>query len=131
MLALWQAWLLLVLFFLIGIGMHVLLRAGYAYRSAVNPYPTRRAFVRKHWDTILVRTFLNSWLFWLWVSHPDLVSRIASALGVSAAIADWLTVPVSLGTAVMFGFFVDVFLDSVQSIVAKIPQLAWLNKYLR
>lgn len=123
--------LLLITFFLSGIGFHVLLRAGFAYRSQINIYPSRWSFIAANWDTTLIRTFLNSILFWWWVTYPGTVSTVLIFFRVPANIANWMTVPVTLGTAAVFGFFIDVLLDSAQSIIAGTPQLAWLNKYLK
>jgi sterol desaturase/sphingolipid hydroxylase (fatty acid hydroxylase superfamily) len=121
---------LLVLLFIIGISMHVLLRAGYAYRSAVNTTPSRRAWVVRNWDTLLIRTGFNSVLFWVWMYYPGTFAKAAIGVGVPAWIGNWLTVPVTLGTAYLFGFFIDVLLDAVQSIAASVPQLAWITKYI-
>lgn len=122
--------------YLIGTLFHILLRAGYAVRSQVNTTPSRWCYVVDHWDTLLIRCgFFGYLLFFAWLSHPDWPSKIAIALMVPEGPANWLTVPQTLGTSAMFGFFIDVVLDSAQSIVAgltlKFPSLSFLNAVVR
>lgn len=123
---------LISLFYFIGTGFNILLRAGFAYRSDVNVYPTRFSFVTKNWDTILIRVCVYGFgFFYAWTLHNDLPTKIAEAFGVAAGIATWLTVPVGLGSSGGFGFIIDVLLDSLQSVVASTPWLKWANVVIR
>lgn len=126
---------ILTIGYLIGAEFNLMLRAGFAYRSQVNVYPTRRSFYTKNWDTILIRVALWGYgLFYIWTLHPDWLSISAVFFHVPKSIADWLTFPVSLGTAVGAGFVIDVILDSAQSIAAFVakdrPYLSWLPAIL-
>lgn len=127
---------ILVLGYLVGAEFNLMLRAGFAYRSNINCYPTRRSFYTKNWDTILIRVFLYGFgLFYLWTLHPDWITIVAVFFKVPQSLANWLTFPVTLGTAVGAGFVIDVLLDSAQSIVANLvatrPYLSFLNMLVR
>lgn len=129
-----RIWLSLA--YVVGALFHILLRAGYAVRSQVNTTPTRWCYVRTHWDALLIRSgFFGYLAFWAWMAHPEWPSQIAKSLLVPEGVANWLTAPATLGTAAMFGFMIDVVLDSAQSIVAnltaKFPQLSFLNAIVR
>lgn len=105
-------------------------------RSKVNSVPNRRYFIYQHWDTLLIRVFFFGYLmFWAWLKHPDWPSKLAMLMMVPAGLANWLTVPATLGTAAGFGFFEDVLLDSAQSFTAavsdKFPSLKFLNTVVR
>jgi hypothetical protein len=124
--------LLLSLGYLIGAAFNILLRAGYAYRSKVNCYPTRLSFLIENWDTIVIRVFMYGYgAFYLWTLHPNWVEKIALSFGAPAWMAGWLTVPVGIGSSVGFGFLIDVLLDTVQSVVASRPYLSFLNIFVR
>lgn len=117
--------------FLIGTSFNQVLRAGYAYRSNVNCYPTRWSFYSQNWDTIIIRVFYGYLAFYAWSLHPDWVSLIAKSCGVAEGVSNWLTFPVTLATSIGFGFGIDVLLDSTQSLIASKPYLSFLNIFIR
>lgn len=126
---------ILVVGYLIGAQFNLLVRAGFAYRSDVNVYPTRRSFYVKNWDIILIRVFLWGFgLFYIWTLHPDWLALTAVFFHVPKDVAGWLIFPVSLGTSVGAGFVIDVVLDSAQSIAAFVAKdrayLSWLPAIL-
>jgi len=121
--------LTIILYFLytLGILAHVLLRAGYAIRNPVNPIGSRRGFLLANWDTILVRTFLSTVCFSIWINHPTLLSTLFGYFKIPLN----FDIPTNPATAAMFGYLADSILDSAQSAIAVVPQLAWLNTVLR
>lgn len=124
--------MLLSLAYLLGAAFNILLRAGYAYRSKVNCYPTRWSFVTENWDTILIRVFVYGYLsFYAWSLHPELVAKIAMAFAVPSWIAGWLIVHVSIASSFGYGFIIDRILDSLQSAIADKPYLSFLNMFVR
>ena len=117
---------LLVIMFYVGILLRLLQRAGSAFRSQVNTYPTRWSFVVCNWDVFLLRSAINTGLFSLWLHNPGLISQGLNYLGVASGIANWVTVPPTLTTAAGFGFFIDIGLDQLQMMIAQSPKFAWL-----
>lgn len=122
---------LLSLGYLVGTSFNLILRAGFAFRSNINCYPTRWSFYSQNWDTILIRLFYGYLAFYAWSLHPDWISWIALKFYVSQGIANWLTFPVTLATSMGFGFGIDVVLDSLQSVVASTSWLSWANVFIR
>ncbi len=121
-----NVWLPLTGMFALGVGLRLFARATKAYRSKLRDYPTRWAFVVNNWDVFLLRSAFNTGFYALWLLKPGLMSQGITYLGVSQNIANWLTVPPTLGTALGFGMFVDVALDQVQILISTSPKLAWL-----
>lgn len=120
-------WASLAVAFLLGILLRLFQRATQAYRSKLRAYPSRWAFVMANWDVFLLRTIpFNSGLFVLWINKPGLLSQLAIYCAVPANIANWLTVPPTLGSAIGFGYLVDLFLDQIQIRIATSDKLAWL-----
>jgi hypothetical protein len=121
--------LTIILYFLYTLGVlaHVLLRAGYAIRNPVNPIASRGGFIKTNWDTILVRTFLSTIAFSVWINHPMLVSTAFAYFKIPLN----FDIPLTNATAAMFGYLSDSVLDSAQSAIAAVPQLAWLNNIFR
>src|SRR5258705_12907214 len=103
----------------LGILVHVLLRAGYAIRNPVNPISSRRSFLRSNFDTILVRTFLSTVAFSVWINHPMLVSTLFAYFKIPLN----FDIPLTNATAAMFGYLADSLFDSAQSFVASTPSL--------
>ncbi len=125
--ALWlNPTVLLVVMFYLGILLRLLQRASTAFRSKINTYPSRWSFVLRNWDVFLLRSAINTALFAVWLRDPGLLSKGIAYLGVTPAIADWLTVPPTLTTAAGFGFFVDLALDWLQLMIVDSPKFAWL-----
>src|SRR6266704_1047862 len=113
--------------FVLGVGLRLFQRATRAYRSKFRSYPTRWAFVAANWDVFLLRTVpFNSGLFALWLLNPGLLSQGIIYLNVTPSIANWLTVPPTLGSAAGFGYLGDLALDQLQMKIATSPKLAWL-----
>lgn len=119
--------IILYALYTLGILAHILLRAGYAIRNPVNPIASRRGFLRANFDTILVRTFLSTVAFSVWVNHPTIVSTLFGYFKVPLN----FDIPLTDSTAAMFGYLADSLLDSAQSFVASKPSLAWLNTVIR
>lgn len=115
---------LLVVVFYIGILMRLLVRAGTAYRSQVNIYPTRRSFIKKNWDIFAARTFITTLLFAWWLSDPSAWARFSVKLGVAPGIGNWIVFPPTPLTSPVFGYIGDVALDQIQMRLAmKFPWL--------
>lgn len=124
--------MLLSCFYLLGACFNILLRAGYAYRSAVNVHRTRWGFIKDNWDTMIIRVCVYGYgAFYVWALHPDLATKTALFFNVPSWLATWINIPVGVGSSFMFGFLIDVVLDSLQSIVASKPYLAPLNVFVR
>ncbi len=122
----------LAIAYLLGILWRFFSRATKAYRSTMRAYPSRWAFVKANWDVFLLRTFpWNSGLFVLWVINPGLLSKVVVFVAVPENIANWLTIPPTLGTAFGFGFLVDYLLDQLQIKIATSPMFAWLPAALK
>jgi len=117
---------LLVIMFYLGILLRLLQRAGTAFRSTVNTYPSRWSFVAKNWDVFLLRSAINTALFSLWLHDPGTISKGLTYLGMTPALANWVTIPPTLTTAAGFGFFIDLGLDQVQFMILSSPKFAWL-----
>src|SRR5213592_4673134 len=98
-------WGPLTIMFALGIGWRLFSRATTAYRSKLRSYSSRWAFVKQNWDVFLLRVPFSGSLFTLWIFHPGLLSKLAATV-MPANIANWLTVPPTLGSALGFGFFV-------------------------
>jgi len=103
-----------------GQMVHILKRAGMAVRSRTNSIHSRLEFILFFWDSLLVRVVLCVGLFWVVLSNPRALAALLSLVGVDLAIE----VPVSRGTALIFGYFADSILDWL---VSKIP---WLEREL-
>lgn len=113
--------------FLLGILWRLFSRATKAYRSKIRAYPSRRAFVVANWDVFLLRTVpFNSGFFALWLTHPDLLSKLLIGMSVPASIANWIIVTPNLLSSFVFGFLVDYLLDQIQIKIATSPAFAWL-----
>lgn len=126
----YSMFLILCLFYVFGSGINIAIRADYAFHSAVNCYPTRLSFLTQNYVAILIRVFFYDFaLFYLWSLHPTWVASIASFFQVPSNIADWLTLPVNAGTAVLAGWSLDVLLDKIQSWIAGSdkPWISWAN----
>lgn len=129
-----QLWLSLG--YLIGAIFHLLMRADFARKSKVNPFPGMWAWFVCYWVQIAVRVgFWGYGLFWLWLDHPDWPAKIAMQFYVPPDVANWLIVTPTLGASVGFGFFADVALDYTQVFVGalaqKFPSLGWLGTLLQ
>lgn len=100
----------------IGQLMRFSLRAGNAFRSGVNTYPTRRSFWARNFDIFMIRSGL--WLvvfFSTWLYHPGWFSwMLIHAFGIAPGIANYLTIPPTLGTAWLAGLVGDGGLDQAQ-----------------
>jgi len=118
--------ILWVLYF-VGIAVRVLGRAGFAIRNPINPIGSRWQFVKKNYDTILVRTLITSCGFHYWLGHPTAVSDMLAFIHSPLS----FNIPVTGGTAPMIGYLSDQLLDSGVARIAHIPQLAWLTWLLR
>lgn len=122
-------WLTLACLF--GMLLSVLLRADYAKSSSVNTYPTRWSFIARNWVTILIR--VCPWglgAFYYWTIHPETLTAIAKFFKVPDYLANWMTFPVNVLTALGLGFVIDIMLDKVQAWTAAAkdnPYLSWLN----
>lgn len=119
----------LYIFFYVGAALHVLLRAGFAIRNPVNPIASRRAFVAKYWDTILIRAAMATAVFAFWLGHSTAINSILGYF--NSPLKFDFDFPVTFTTSGVFGFFIDQPLDSLQSVIATVPQLAWLNVIIR
>jgi|SRR5882724_5329832 len=119
----------LYVFFYIGAAFHVLLRAGFAIRNPVNPITNRRAFLKQYWDTILIRAAIATGLFAFWLGHSTAINSILAYF--NNPLKFDFDVPVTFATSWGFGFLIDQPLDSLQSVIATKPSLAWLNTIIR
>lgn len=118
--------------FACGIVFRLFVRANTAYRSKIRTYTSRWSFVKANWDVFLIRTFpFNTGLFVVWVLKPGLLSQVVSMAGVPVGVANWITIPPTLGTAFIGGFFVDLFLDQVQIKLLNNPKFTWLPDVLK
>ncbi|SRR6266849_1206866 len=117
---------LLAVMFYVGILLRLLQRAGTAFRSKINTYPSRWSFVSRNWDVFLLRSAINTVLFSLWLRDPGTLAKGITYLGVTPSIANWTTIPPTLTTAASFGFLVDLALDQLQVMIASSPKFAWL-----
>lgn len=128
----------LVIFYLIGYLLAVLLRADYARFSGVNKFPTRWSFIERNLVTILIRLIpWDTTVFYLWTIHPEWPTKIALFLKVPDWLANWFTLPVNAGTALIAGFVIDIAFDKVQNWTAlinqytkDIPGASWVGKAL-
>ena len=124
----WEFWVC----WLLGVAIHVLLRAGYAIRSKVNPVKSRWDFLKQNWDTVAVRTFLSGLIFAYGLRNPDALDKLVTLVAEHFNISNFdFSITFSNVTSAGFGFFSDTVLDSVQSFVASSPKLSWLNNVLR
>lgn len=120
-------WGPLAITFALGILFRFFARASQAFRSQLRTYPTRWSFVAANWDVFLLRTIpFNAGLFILWVFHPGLLSQGLSHVGVPDWVANWVTVPPTLGTSFGYGFFVDLGLDRLQMKLFSDSKFAWV-----
>ena len=118
--------------YVVGAAFNVLLRAGYAARSKVNVHGSRLDFLTTNWDTILVRVCMWGFgAFYFWSLHPTILKTIASGFNMPDWLSNWMIFPVNVATSAAFGFFIDVALDSLQSVIASKPFLAPLNVLVR
>lgn len=108
--------LTLVMLFLLGQALYILKRAAMAIRSPLNPATSRRSFLARNWDVILIRVGAAQTGFWLWISYPDGLSRIAQVAGVHLD----LTIPAKPVVALVSGVCSDAILDWIAE---KIPAL--------
>jgi hypothetical protein len=113
--------------YFVGGGFRILQRAGYAIRNPVNPIASRRAFLLKNWDTILVRSLLTTVAFYYWLQHPNAIETLLGFLHSPLT----FNLPATGATAPLFGFFSDALLDQFVSWVRHVPQLSWLSVLLR
>ena len=114
---------MLWLFFVVGLGLRILLRAGEAIRNPLNPVASRWCFVKDNWDTLLIRSAWDCVLFVIWQNNPTIISRILTMfhipLNFDLPVTDW--------TAWMFGYLIDSLLDKLGAALAVIPQLKWIG----
>jgi hypothetical protein len=108
----WLLWLL----FCAGQAIHVLKRAGMAVRSKNNPIATRREYLARHWDVLLIRAVLCAALFWFARTRPAFLLHLLSFTEGAAP----ATLPLDTGGAFVFGYFSDSVLDWV---VSRVPVL--------
>jgi hypothetical protein len=101
--------------FALGQFTHVLKRAGMAVRSRTNTLTSRREYLRFYWDALLVRSLLCAALFWLVQRQPALLAQVAAAFGAAP-----VELPLTGGTALVFGYFADSILDWL---VSRVPAL--------
>lgn len=122
--------ILLVIVFYVGVLVRLSARAGAAWRSDVNTYSNRRAWVRRNWDIFLARTFITTLLFAWWVTDPSAWSRfLVDWLHIPAPIGDWFVYPPTLLTAPVFGYGGDVGIDQIQFRLAK--KYPWLPEIIK
>lgn len=93
--------------FLAGALLHILNRAGFAYRA--KRYPSRGSYLLTNWDILLYRQGVGAALFWAWASGK------LSVLGI-----DFSELPPTHLTAFGAGLLTDFVLDKVQD---KLPFL--------
>ncbi len=106
--------------FFAGALLFVLKRAAMAVRSKTNPIASRREYLARNWDVLLVRMGLGLPLFWVWV-HYDLTDLIKAQIGVSLP----FDVKVGAMSSFMFGFLADSVLDWLAT-WENLP--AWIRK---
>ena len=111
--------------FVFGLGFRLFVRASKAFKSKIRTYPSRWAFVKANWDVFLARSVPDGFIFAIWLFKPGLLSTGLVHVGVPATIANWLTIPPTLGTSFGFGFVVDLVLDQIQLKIASNPP-SWL-----
>jgi hypothetical protein len=109
------SWLLLILF-VAGQSVYILKQAAFAIRNPANPTESRRDFLYRNWDTILIRIAVEQCLFWSWVSYPEGLNKLMSLIHITADI----TLPKEPVVAFAFGMASDVVLDWLSQ---KIPGL--------
>lgn len=100
--------------FILGMLLSMLKRATFAIRSG--KYKSRREFFHANWDALLIRAVLGGVVFWGWYAQKDLIYKLLGYVGVSLS---W-ELPVTHGTALVFGYFVDAMIDWLSH---KIPWL--------
>ena len=121
---------LLVVVFYVGILVRMAARAGAAWRSDVNTYSNRRAWVKKNWDIFLARTFITTLLFAWWLSDPHAWARfLVNWVHVPADIGNWFVFPPTPLSAPVFGYGGDVGLDQIQFRLAK--KYPWLPELIK
>jgi len=121
---------LLVVVFYVGVLVRMLARAGAAFRSEVNTYPTRRAWVKRNWDIFLARTFITTLFFTWWLFDPSALARfLVNWIHVPAEIGNWFVFPPTPLTAPVFGYGGDVGLDQIQFRLAK--KYPWLPEIIK
>jgi hypothetical protein len=124
-------WVPLTVAFTLGILLRLFQRATRAFRSKLRCYPTRWSFVAGNWDVFLLRSLWNGALFVLWLFKPGFISNGLVWLHVPQNFANWLTVPPTLGSAIGFGYLVDLALDQIQMKIASTDSLKWLPDSLK
>lgn len=100
-------------FFAAGQALHVLRRASAAIQSAKNPIKSRREYVSKFWDVLLIRGVFAGCAFWGWFSHPDLFVKLTGYD---------IQMPAGPVAALLFGLCSDLVLDWVSQ------KLPWLKR---
>lgn len=116
----------LCIVFLVGLGLRILSRAGFAIRNPVNPVSSRWQFVKNNWDTMLIRSFWDSLAFGYWLTHPTAFGDFFNLFHLPFN----FNVPTNIITAPGFGFLIDSGFDWLGSAVINIPQLKVLGVLL-
>ena len=110
--------LFLWLWFALGMSVFMLKRS---YWGVFGPNPIGSSYgnyFARCWAPLLVRTFWDSLIFWVFF-HPPLLTAGLAALGWSS-MSGWVAVLTKYGgCAAAFGYIVDSILDTVAAIAAK------------
>jgi len=78
-----------------GVGLHWLLKASAVAATPAAPsIPTRRAWLRRNWRALVVRSVLSTALFLAWCFDPGWAK-------------DWLGFSLNPGTAFLYGYLAD------------------------
>lgn len=103
------------IFYFIGQGLHVLLRATAVVRSPQSGITNYRQFFKVHGAPLAVRIFLATMGLILWAGNSEIVTALFQKVGLGDSV-----LPLNSATAGLYGYFADSLLDKLGIFI---PQL--------
>jgi hypothetical protein len=102
-----QQTLVLWVAFMAGQLLNVLKQAAMAIRNPHNPVKTRRDYVYRNWDILVLRGAVGVLLFWTYKTWPDGLTMLLAHFGVQFNLNLPLIPPVALGLGLASDFCLD------------------------